>query len=223
MPTPPAVPEVIRFRLTGQLRNLAAWGNRIYVLYTGSTPGPADILAFCEGIAAAWGTDIAGLCSEYTYLLSVDGVDLSSDLGSNATADVDTPGTVDVDSVDNQIAATVRFDISRRYRGGKPKLFHPGAPINAVLDGSHWTTTFVNNVGTKYGDFNTAIQALSSGGCDLQGIVNVSLYKGFTSVENPITHRYRDVPTYRGAPQIDLVSSFTCDPVMGSQKRRRLA
>lgn len=223
MPTPPVVPEVIRFRLTGTLQDGDAWGNRLYVLYTGSVPGAPSVLSFCESIASEWNSTWGHLLADGTLLTAVDGVDLSSTDGSGATADVSYAGGVAEGAMPNQVAANVRFDIDRRYRGGKPKAYVAGAPATAQANQSSWTTTFVNDMGTEWTAFNTAIGAMSAGGCDLTGIVNVSFYNGFTAVKNDITGRYRNVPTYRGSPLIDLVTSFTCDVVMGTQKRRRTA
>jgi len=223
VPTPPSVPEVIRFRLTGTLQNGNAWGIRHYVLYTGSAPSGPTMLTLCEGVASAFNTHVLAILSEDTALTAVDGIDLSSDLGSGATADVDYAGAIADPAVADQICAVVRFEIDRRYRGGKPKTFIPGESTTSVGSNSTWGSGFVNDMGTAYGDFQAAIGDLSAAGCDLEGIVNVSLYQGFTPVHNPVTGRYKNVPTYRATPLIDLVSSFTCDVLFGSQKRRRLA
>lgn len=207
----------------GTLQDGNAWGIRHYVLYTGSAPSGPTMLTLCEDLAAAFNTHVLALLSEDTSVSTVDGIDLSSSLGSGATADVTYSGTNDTPAVADQICAVVRFEIDRRYRGGKPKTFIPGAGTNSADSNSTWGTTFVNDMGTGYGAFQTAIGDISAAGCDLEGIVNVSLYEGFTAVLNPVTGRYKNVPKYRATPLVDLVSSFTCDPLFGSQRRRRTA
>jgi hypothetical protein len=223
MPTPPTVAEIMRVRIGGALPNAALWGVRFYVGYAGPAPIAAQCLTFAEDIVGSWHTRIDPYRAETVTNAFCDVVDLSSVSGSSATADVSTAGTVASASCDNQVAATVKFEIARRYRGGKPKMFVPGISVDYILDNSHWTTAFCNDMGTAFTNFNDDIEAMAAGGIDLTGIFNVGFYHGFTAVENPITHRWRNVPTYLSAPNVDIVESFTCDQVFGSQKRRRTA
>lgn len=223
MPTPPVQPGVCRFRILGTLANLAPWGVRLYAAYTGVTPASGVMLSLAEAVGSAWNTNCCPHQSEDITTTEIDGVDLSSELGAGATADVDYVGGTTDPAVENQIAAVVKFEISRRYRGGKPKMYFPGAPTSAVEDDSHFTTAYVNALGTAFTSFDAAIGEIAESGTLLSGIVNVSYYKGFTAVENPITGRYRNVPTYRGAGfPTDFINSFTADTLMGSQRRRRI-
>lgn len=214
---------MIKFRITGTLANDAAWGVGLYTGYSGGTPSPADMLYFCEGIVSAWDTYVGPFISSSVHTLACDGIDLSSDDGAGNTADVDVAGSGDATSVDNQIAGIVKFDIARRYRGGKPKMYLPGLGADLQEDGSHWTDAAVNDIGSAFTSMAGIIDEISTAGIALIGIVNVSRYQGFTAVENPITHRWRNIPTYRSDPLVDLVGGFTMDPLMGTQKRRRLA
>jgi len=139
------------------------------------------------------------------------------------TADVDFAGGVDAAPVANQIAAVVKFDIARRYRGGKPKMFIPGIAVGYVLDTAHWTTAFASDLGSSMSTMGGAIAEIATAGIALVTVVNVSMYSGFTSVENPITHRWRNIPQYRVSPLVDAVGGYTVDEEFGTQKRRRLA
>lgn len=223
MPTPPVVPSVCRFKILGTLANLAPWGVRIYTAYAGGPPSSATMLALAEGVAAAWNSHCVPLQANSVTTTAVDAVDLSSTSGASATADVDYAGGVSAAQVDNQIAAIIKMEIDRRYRGGKPKMYFPGVSVDAVADTSHFTTTFANSAGTAFAAFDAAVTALSSGGVSLANIVNCPFYKGFTAVENMITGRWRNVPKYVTTVVPDIVNSFTCDTLMGSQKRRRTA
>lgn len=223
MPTPPPVPNVIKFRITGTLPNEAAWGVGLYTGYSGGTPSPADVLSFCEQLGVIWNGNFADFQSDTVITNSVDGIDLSSDDGAGNTAVVDYPGANSDAAVSNQIAALVKYDIARRYRGGKPKMFFPGVSVNFVADAAHFTTELVNDLGTAFGNFAGQVAEIAESGIALVGIVNVSRYQGFTAVENVITGRYRNVPKYRLDPLVDSVGGFTVDPLMATQKRRRLA
>jgi hypothetical protein len=222
MPTPPNVPNVIRWRILGTLQNLAPWGIRLYSAYTGTTPTSAAILSLAETVVASWTNRIGAYQSNDVFTLQCIGNDLSSDTGASATADTDNSGGVADGSIDNQIAAVVKHVIARRYRGGKPKTFVPGIAASYQADQSHWTTALANDLGSAFAAFNTDIAGMSADGCDLSGLVNVSFYTGFTTPKNEETGRYRNVPTYRAVPLIDTVTSFSCDTLFGSQRRRRL-
>lgn len=223
MPTPPAVPNVIKFRITGTLPTDAAWGVGLYCGYSGGTPSPADMLYFCEGIVGAWNTYIVPFQANTVHTLACDGIDLSSDDGAGNTADVDFPGGSEDAAVANQIAGIVKFDIARRYRGGKPKMYVPGLNLGLVLDDSHWTDTAVNDIGSAFTTMSGIIAEIATAGIALVTVVNVSRYQGFLAVENPVTHRWRNIPAYRPSPLVDAVGGYTMDPLFGTQKRRRLA
>lgn len=223
MPRPPDVPSTIRFRLTGTLQNAAAWGVRFYSTYTGGEPTVANMLTLCEGVGTAWQANISAFQATSSALTAIDGVDLSSTDGAGNTADVDYAGEAAFNQLPNQVAAVAKFDIARRYRGGKPKMFVPAITTNAVLDESHFTGAFCDDLGAAMNSFNDNVKALFADSTTLTGIVNVSFYDGFTSVQNPVTLRWRNVPTYRAVALIDVVGGFTVDPVFGTQKRRRLA
>lgn len=222
MPTPPSVPNVCRWRILGTLANLAPWGVRFYTQYTGGTPSSDNMLTLAEQIAATWNDTCGALQAADVITTQCDGVDLSSTSGASATADVDDAGGGPNPAVANQIAAIGKFIIARRYRGGKPKMFLPGVATAFQADDSHWTTTFANDYGSALNSFNEGIADLSAGSTNLVGIVNVSFYQGFSSSENPVTKRYRNIPTYRTVPLVDSVTSFTADTLMGSQRRRRV-
>lgn len=225
MPTPPVVPGVCRWRILGTLANAAPWGVRFYTAYTGGPPTNTVMLAIAEAIASAWNTHCCPAQSEDITTTTVDGVDLTSDMGASATAEVDYPGGVAAAAVSNQIPAIIKYDIDRRYRGGKPKMYFPGPSVDAVLDDSHFTTTYVNALASAFTAFINEVTAISESGTNINEYVNVSYYKGFTAVENMITGRWRNVPTYRTAADviIDPVPSVTVDQLFGSQRRRRTA
>jgi hypothetical protein len=181
------------------------------------------MLTLCEGVGTAWQANISAFQATSSALTAIDGVDLSSTDGAGNTADVDYAGEAAFNQLPNQVAAVAKFDIARRYRGGKPKMFVPAITTNAVLDESHFTGAFCDDLGAAMNSFNDNVKALFADSTTLTGIVNVSFYDGFTSVQNPVTLRWRNVPTYRAVALIDVVGGFTVDPVFGTQKRRRLA
>jgi hypothetical protein len=120
-------------------------------------------------------------------------------------------------------AALVNGTIARRYRGGKPRTYWPWFTSTDLDTQQQWNTSAVTLFNTQWGDFMTACLAISESGCTISESVNVSFYQGFVSAENPITHRWRNLPTYRtGEIPVDPILSWTLNLKPGSQRRRNL-
>lgn len=101
-------------------------------------------------------------------------------------------------------------------------MYLPGPTAERLLDPSHFTLDATEAFSGGMTDFAEAIIGLSEGTTTITTQCNVSLYSGFTSVENPITHRWRNVPTYRDDPIVDIIGGWVADALIGSQKRRRV-
>jgi hypothetical protein len=121
-----------------------------------------------------------------------------------------------------QVATNVEFNIARRYRGGKPRMFLPPPAISNQADSSHWSSAFVTGVNTDVAAFFAAINALAVGSMGALTHVNLSYYKGFTNITNS-SGRERAAPTYRPLALVDPISGYSTKFEMGSQKRRRTA
>lgn len=213
-------------RIKGVFPNAAQWGIRRYIQISNPFGESSSPLTFAEDIGSAWNTNINPLLGMDVVTQEIDVVDLSSESGLSGTADVDYTGGSAYGPFDNQIAVVIKDEIARRYRGGKPKTFLPGHNNGVQADGSHITSDAASALGTAWTAFNTAIAAISvvEGGTTItcNGMVNVSMYEGFTAIENTITGRWRNVPKYRTTPLVDLIESFTVDTLLGSQRRRRI-
>jgi hypothetical protein len=223
MTTPPLpASPCLRVRLDYTTDDLYKLGSRFFLSYTGSAPSAANCNTLASDVAAAWLAHLSEDCASNTALTEVDVLDIATDSGASGNWTGDSFGTASGATVPQNVAVNVEFDIARRYRGGKPRMFLPPATVAQLLDVSHWTSSFITQVNTDMAAFFTAIAALDIGSLGALAHVNLSYYKGFTNIANS-SGRERAVPTYRNSALLDSVEGYACKAEVGSQKRRRLA
>lgn len=195
-------------------------GSRFYLAYSGGAPSAGNCTTLAAAVRAAWVTNLASLATENWSLTEVDVLDIATDSGFSGQSIASSAGTNGGDAQATQVATNVEYNIQRRYRGGKPRMFLPPGPSDMLADWGHWTDDWLTEVNTGIGAFFTEIQALDIGTLGSLTHVNLSYYKGFTNVPNS-SGRERAVPTYRDAAVLDTVTGYSCKARLGSQKRRR--
>lgn len=138
----------------------------------------------------------------------------------SGTVSVSHAGAGSGTSLPAQCSINVEYNISRRYRGGKPRMYLPPGTTANQADDSHWSGAFLTSVNSAINSFISAIEALSVGSMGTLAHVNLSYYKGFTNITNS-SGRERAVPTYRSTALTDTIQSYAAKAVIGSQRRRR--
>jgi hypothetical protein len=217
----PASPCIrVRLEYTNADGSLA--GSRFNLSYSGAAPTSGNCVTLAEDIATAWNSDLAEIVSGNWTLTEVDVLDIASDSGLFGTVSVSHEGSYSGAAIPSQVANNVEFDIGRRYRGGKPRMFIPPPSVGAQEDSAHWTSTFITLSNTQVTAFFTAVAALSVGSTGTLGHVNLSYYQGFKNVTNS-SGRTRAAPTYRPLALLDPVTGYATKGVLGSQRRRRIA
>jgi hypothetical protein len=217
----PASPCIrVRLEYTNADGSLA--GSRFNLSYSGAAPTSGNCVTLAGDIATAWNSDLAEIVSGNWTLTEVDVLDIASDSGLFGTAAVSHEGSYSGSAIPSQVANNVEFDIGRRYRGGKPRMFIPPPSVAAQEDSAHWTSTFITLSNTQVTAFFTAVSALSVGSIGTLGHVNLSYYQGFKNVTNS-SGRTRAAPTYRPLALLDPVTGYATKGVLGSQRRRRIA
>jgi hypothetical protein len=222
--TAPPLPDVpcVRCRLDYGTDAGTLGGSRFYLSYTGSAPTGADCIALATGISVAAGDNFMPVVTSLWALTEVDVLDIASDMGSSGqwtgTIDGGNGGTM----IPNNCSINVEFDIARRYRGGKPRMFLPPASSGELTDQDHWSSTALGTFHTAISGFFTQVEALTIGAMGTLNHVNLSYYKGFTNVTNS-SGRTRAAPKYRTVAMHDNVEGYAVKAVVGSQRRRRTA
>lgn len=174
-------------------------------------------------VSAAFGTDLAGLMSEDFNLVGVTITDLTSETSAEGAWTGSIAGANAAHDMPLDISLLQNFTIARRFRGGKCRTYWPfGTPGNLNSDDVTWTSAFLATSATAWSNFYTAVQAFSGIGITGLTHVNVSYYKGFASVQNPVTKRWRNIPTPVAGPITpDLIIGNSFRPEVSQQRRRR--
>jgi hypothetical protein len=218
MPALPVVPNVLRADLHWSISSDVNARTSLFFEYSGTAPDGSACLSLATTIATAMGG-----WGEYwdvdTTLLGCTVTDLSSVTGGVATHDVSVAGTRP-NPMSGATAVLVNYQISRRYRGGKPRSYLPWGDSGDIGNRQTWNATRVGLWGTALAEFFDTVIGSTAGGTTITQHVNVSYYSGFTVVTSPTTGRARNVPTLRSSPLVNTVSSFAVSAKIANQRRR---
>lgn len=224
VPALPSVASVLRIALIYHTSGTTQAGCRFYFSYTGTAPSNSACASIAASIASAHGTDLSPMMSTNFNLVEVEVTDLSSPTSGIGIWTGAQGGTRSGNAVSIDNAVNLQWLIARRYRGGKPKIFLPfGTEGDTTTNNNDWSSTFVTAMNSAWSSFATALGAISASGCALNAHVSVSYYKGFVSSQNPVTLRWRNIPTLRSAPVVDGVTGHSTQTTCGVQRRRRTA
>lgn len=223
MPTPPVV-AAVRCHLDYLDTDGFMAGNRFYLTYSGSAPTPANCVTLAGDISSAWAAHLASQVDNHISLNEVDVLDLGSASGASGQDTTSHAGTGGVSALPANVAINVEFNIARRYRGGKPRMYLPGGLSGELQDDAHWTSVFVGQVNTAVAAFFAALNALTIGSMGTLQHSNISYFHGHNTSQPPWRGPgYKYPPLYRTTPVVDPVEGYACKALVGSQRRRRTA
>lgn len=220
MPPLAPVPAMFRVRLIFTVGEDVDITSNLHFGYSGGPPTPADCVSIAGSIAGLFTTDLAPLMFTGNTLNEVRVTDLTSSSASDGLLAANHPGTRAGSFLPAGACLLSNYTVARRYRGGKPRTYFPFGVQGDLLDGQKWTTAFLSACNSGLNNFITACFGVSSGTTQLSGFFNISYYSGFTSVQNPVTKRYRNVNTPRATPLKDPIQSIVANPKLGYQRRR---
>lgn len=212
----------VRVRLVYNQSDGFEGGNRFYLSYSGSAPTAANCATLAADVEAAWVANCAAVINEDWALVEVDVLDIATDSGLSGQWSGSESGTVSGTPLPAQCATGIEYDIARRYRGGKPRIYLPPPTQTQLLNPSTYTSGFQSTAGGVVADFFAAIEADTVGSMGTLDHVNLSYYKGFTNITNS-SGRERAVPTYRATALHDAVEGYAAKARISSQRRRRSA
>jgi hypothetical protein len=221
MPALPNVPNVVKVRLIQTMNEDLDVQNIQHVSFGSGTLSSGDALALATLVGASWTTHMAPVESTDLTLVSVDCEDLTSPSGATASVAVGTPGTIIGSILSAGAAMVIRKHIQRRYRGGHPRTYFAGMVAAGLHDAQTWDPTFATTFLGAYEAYITAILSGAPAGHGSWADVNVSYYEGFHNFTFP-SGRTRPIPTLRATPLVDLVTNYSYNPKVGSQRRRNL-
>ena len=223
MPSPPVV-QAVRCRLVYTQADNFLSGSRFYLSYSGSAPSPANCITLAGTINTAWASHIAPQVMPNYSLTEVDVLDLASTSGSSGNNTTVQAGTRTGTAVPSQCCCNVEFNIARRYRGGKPRMYFPPADTTAQANQGNWSTGLITQENAAVLAFFTALNGTGPGSMGTLQHVNISFYDGVYTTTPPWRGPgYKYPPKYRTTPLVDTVEGYATKARIGSQKRRRSA
>jgi hypothetical protein len=195
--------------------------NRFFMQYSGTAPFASELATLANAVITHWTADLAPLHSVDVSLIDALIEDLSSPTSAVGASNTTSVGTRTGGVLGAGVAAVIQEKISRRYRGGHPRVYLPAGVSTDLQTMRSWTSAFQGNLAAGWSSFISDIggSVWSGGGTLLP--VNVSYYQGFLNHTFP-SGRVRPVPVVRSSPLIDIITAFDTNGVLGSQRRRNL-
>lgn len=221
MPALPPVPQVLKIIFKGDLVGDLDVIQRLYYQYTGTAPTASGLAAAANAIGGHWQSTVGTFLAAQMHFSSVTIIDLTS---STAAEGVSTTGWVGAGSCTPEsggVAAVMQHRIARRYRGGHPRTYVAGMCNSHRSSAQIWDPTWLAGLVAEWNTFATDVASdlVSNAGVASATYVNVSFYQGFTNHTFP-SGRTRAIPTLRATPLVDVITTTTGNPKIGSQRRR---
>lgn len=215
----PAVPKVVRVDhhfTQGSTANLQV---REFFQYSGTLSVP-DAGTWLNNIVTGLTTNLLDVLSNTLSLTGSELTDLTSTSSAQVlSAVVGTGGNTNAE-LDAATAMVISKHISRRYRGGHPRIYIPGTVQAWLGSPNRWNSTGLNLVLTNYVLYIQAATSVSNPAA-IGAIqhVNVSYYSGFVNHTYP-SGRVKAIPQLRVTPLIDPIVGTVTNDVPASQRRR---
>jgi hypothetical protein len=219
MPALPAAGKVVRCDLFFTYSTNLRVRDRIYFNYTGAGPSVADLNTLAATISSAWNTQMSPQQNSSAVLTQIQLTDLVSSTGAQTVLTVSRTGTLAGAALPSATAMIIKFRIARRYRGGHPRFYLVGRVAQDETNQSAWLSASGSAVAVAWAAFIAACIAGPPASLGTMAHVNVSYFLGFTN-KTFASGRTRAVPNVRATPVVDVVTSYSVNLTMGSQRRR---
>lgn len=219
----PALPSVANALVAHALWSIGGDLNastRTYFAYSGTAPNNTTCNTIAHDLLTEANTEFLPLMSPDVSLLGFKVTDLSSPSGGTSEYLATAPGTRSGGPLPAGVCAVWNVEIARRYRGGKPKQFYPFGVSSDLQSSLLWSTAFQTAVNGAVNTWTLYAATISVAGCNVGNSINISYYSGFASSQNPVTKRWRNIPTPRATPVVDSIVNYGCSLKVGSQRRR---
>lgn len=217
-PLPP-VDAVLRIALKYTLDADIDVINRFFASYSGAAPSTAELDTFCTTVGTGWADELADIAPTNLHLVEVTAEDLTSATAASGTATVSHAGTAGSVTDTAARCLIVKRLIARRYRGGHPRLYLPYGVGADTTTSQTWNPTFVTTAVAAWVSFMGVVTAAGWSGAGTISDVNVSYFEGYTNFTFP-SGRVKAIPKLRATPLVDVVTGYSGNPNLASQRRR---
>lgn len=223
MPPLPSYPNVLRVTTDFSLSNDMDVSTRLHFLWSGTAPDNAVCTTIASDIQALAVTNLLPLMSAAVDLLGIKVVDLTSDTagaGEFATTHAGTRGAGPY--LPAETCALWNQQISRRYRGGKPRSYWPFGLSTDLASPQAWGSGAITDFEVGLNAYFGGIEGITESGTIVGALCSVSYYSGFNTTGPDLEGRYHYPPKVRSvAITPDLVTLVAINPKPASQRRRQ--
>jgi hypothetical protein len=223
MPVPPDHPNVLRVTTTWELGSDLNAQSRMHFAFTGTNPSDASCATLATSAHASAVTNLVPLLGTESSLKGVEFTDLTSPSSGTGEHIALTTGTRSGSDTPAGAAVLMNIKISRRYRGGKPRVYWPLGTASDIDTPTNWLSGSVSAFLAGTAQYIDDIIALTNAGTTLGPLVNISNYAGFNTVGPDLERRFKYPPALRSsAIAPDVFTGISINPRIGSQRRRNL-
>ncbi len=219
MPALPDVAKVLRVDHKFVLADDTDVLNRQYIQYTGSAPTGTELDTFANGVYSAYDTTVMPSMTSELEHESCTVTDLSTITSPRGSFSGSTTGTSGSSYLTAGAAIVWQFKIPVRYRGGHPRNYLAGIPIEAMDTAQDLDAGYAASLISQLRAYIAATLLLGWSGAGTLLHVYVSYYSGYTNVTYP-SGRIKPVPTVRATPVVLGVNAYALNMKIGSQRRR---
>jgi hypothetical protein len=206
MPQLPVAPSAVKISFHFSYGTDANVMTHMYFAFVTGTPNTADLQGFTNTARSLWVTNMLSLMTNAVTLRNVDGIWLGDYTSALVTASGSNSGTRLGGVIPASTAALINLKLSRRYRGGKPRLYLPLGAQTDFLDAQHWSSAFITAVTTGWNAWVNGMQAYVGGpSLSALSLANVS---------------YWHLGGLRPTPLVEAVTSSGINSIPATQRRR---
>lgn len=219
MPSLPPVSKVVRLDMFHTVGSNTHIQDRLFFNFTGTGPQLADLNTWLGTVSSAWNTNMCPkLVAQYS-LTQLQATDLTSNVGAQAQNTTTRVGTDAVAITPANACLMIKFKITRRYRGGHPRIYLSGIGQTHLANAEQWDSTFSGGVATAFGAFIAAAVLTPPTNLGTMTHVSVNYFQGFTNKQFP-SGRMHAVPVVKATPTFDTVIAYSARQDVASQRRR---
>lgn len=174
---------------------------------TSGPPTAGDCSGLAGNLTPAFGNpSFVGNLSAQAILTELEvGYSFGGGVSIVGLADADDPGLIGGGACPLSSAVVVSFHDGDRYRGGKSRIYVPGAPLSAMLSLREWTDDFISALTDGIGTCLVDIAAATFG--------------AFTAVTPAVRHQFSGGAALT-PPVFNPIDSFSIQRRICTQRRR---
>ena len=195
---------------------------RSFYSYSGGPPSAGD----CNAIAALFFSTVAAEQAPYMHptrtCTGFEVTDLTSATSATGSHFANQVGTRAGTDLPAQTCFLLNLKITRRYRGGKPRMYLPYGVAEDLTTPQTWLgATAALFATTISSGVNALVVGQTIGTTTIGNQCNVSYYSGFDTVGPDLEGRYRYPPKKRTvALPVDVITAWSGNQKLGTQRRR---